>query len=106
MYAPDELHILAVSAGLDDEEVATLWQQARQEVLTALGSSSHPKYDHDTHQLMLRLIEDAATEDIPSNLVPWVMFELHISDLYVDARHGIKAIGNYIKEHLPGKRAA
>lgn len=106
MYAPKELHIMAVSAGLDDEEVATLWQQAREEVLAALGSSSHPKYDHDTHLYMLRLIEDAATEDIPPNLVPWLMWEIHMGDLYVDARHGIKAVGKYVKEHWPGRHAA
>ena len=106
MYAPDELHILAASAGLDDDEIATLWQQARQDALDELGSASHPQYDHETNRLMMRLIEDAATEDIPSDLVPWVMFDIHVGALYVDARRSIKALGSYIKECLPGKRAA
>ncbi|MDO8698245.1 MAG: hypothetical protein WA173_12200 [Pseudomonas sp.] len=105
MYAPDELHILGASAGLDDDEVTTLWQKARQYALDELGSASHPKYDHETHRLMLRLIEDAATEGIPPDLVPWVMFDFHIGALYVDARRGIKTVGGYIKEHLPGKHS-
>lgn len=105
MYAPDDLHILGASAGLDDDEVARLWKKARQYALDELGSDSHPKYDHETHRLMLRLIEDAATEDIPSDLVPWVMFDFHLGALYVDARRGIKAAGHYIKEHLPGKHS-
>lgn len=106
MYAPNELHILAASAGLDDDEIAALWQAACQDALDELGSSSHPKYDHETHRRMMRLIEDAATEDIPSDLVPWVMFEIHLGALYVDARRGIKTVGGYIKEHLPGRHAA
>jgi len=105
MYAPDELHILAGSAGLDDDEIATLWQQARKDALDELGSTSHPKYDHETNRRMMRLIEDAATEGIPSDLVPWVMFDIHVGALYVDARRGIKTAGHYIKEHLPGKHA-
>lgn len=106
MYAPGELHILAASAGLDDDEITALWQQACKAALDELGSSSHPKYAHETHRLMMRLIEDAAVEDIPSDLVPWLMFDIHLVDLYVDVRHGIKAAGHYIKEHLPGKHAA
>ncbi|MDP3846827.1 MAG: hypothetical protein Q8R10_10460 [Pseudomonas sp.] len=106
MYAPDELHILAASAGLDDDEITALWQQARQDALDELGSSSHPQYDHETNRLMLRSIEDTATEDVPFNLVPWVMFDIHMGALYVGARRGIKTVGCYIKEHLPGKHAA
>lgn len=105
MYAPNELHILALSAGLDDDEITALWQAARKDALDEFGSS-HPKYDHETHRRMMRLIEDAATGNIPPDLVPWVMFDIHVGALYVGARRSIKTVGGYIKEHLPGKRAA
>jgi hypothetical protein len=106
MYAPDELHILASSAGLDDDEVTLLWREARRDTLAALGSADHPKYDHDTQQRMIRLIEDSATEDIPSDLVPWVMFDIHVGAMVVGARRGVKAVARLVKEYLPGKHAA
>jgi hypothetical protein len=106
MYAPDDLHILAASAGLDDDEIMILWEVARKDALEALGNISHPKYDHETNRRMLWLIEDAAADGVPPNLVPWVMFDFHVGVLVVDAKHGIKTVGNYIKEHMPGKHAA
>jgi hypothetical protein len=106
MYAPDDLHILAASAGLDDEEVAILWEDARKYALEVLGSTDHPKYDHETNRRMLWLIEDAAAEGVPPDLVPWIMFDFHVGVLMVEAKHGIKTVSNYIKEHIPGKHAA
>jgi len=103
MYAPKELHFLAVSAGLDDETVTVLWQDARKAAQEILGATDHRKYDHETHDQMLWLIENKLSQDVPANLLPWVMVDFHVASLIVDAQHAAHAVGSYIKNHLPGK---
>jgi len=106
MYAPKELHFLASSAGLNDETVHQFWQEARQAALELLGTDDHPRYDHETHAHMLWLIETKLSQEIPANLLPWVKFDLHVADIVIEARHAARTVGDYIKEHLPGNRAA
>jgi hypothetical protein len=106
MYAPNDLHILAKASGLSDEDVGDLWREARALALQTCGDNSHPKFERKTHQYMMRLIEDEATADIPTDLVPWVLFDLHLGAAFVDARRGIRVASNYLAHHLPGKHAA
>lgn len=79
MRAPRNLQILAISSGLTDSQVVALWEQAREQA----GNRSHPRYDRQTRKVMIQLIEAKATEGVPFNLVPWVLFDLHLGLLIV-----------------------
>jgi hypothetical protein len=105
MRAPRNLHILAISSGLTDTQVVELWAQAREQA----GNRSHPRYDSQTHKVMMQLIEAKATEGVPFNLVPWVLFDLHVGLLIVRARLAIESIGEQVRHfatELRSKHAA
>ena len=93
MRAPRNLHILAIASGLTDEQVVALWTQAREQA----GNRSHPRYDRQTRKVMVRLIEAKATEDVPFNLVPWVLFDLHLGLLIVRAHIALQGIGEQVR---------
>jgi hypothetical protein len=92
MRAPLNLQILAISSGLTESEVVELWQQAREQSLLGMGNSQHPRYDRQTRNIMARLIENKATADVPFNLVPWVMFDLHLGLAIVRARIALQSL--------------
>jgi hypothetical protein len=109
MRAPTNLHILATSAGLTDEAVVALWNQARATAISELGDDSHPEYKHKAEGLMVRLIEDKATADVPANLVPWVLFDIHMGMAIVEVRNTLKNAGGHVRDYfskLGGNRAA
>ncbi|MBX9913673.1 MAG: hypothetical protein K2Y25_07225 [Pseudomonadaceae bacterium] len=97
MRAPLNLQILAISSGLTESEVVALWQQARAQSLTSTGSK-HPRYDRQTRNIMARLIENKATADVPFNLVPWVMFDLHLGLALVRARIALQSLAAHTRE--------
>ena len=109
MRAPTNLHILASSSGLSDEAVVALWDKARAAAITELGSDSHADYKRPAEGFMIRLIEDKATEGVPANLVPWVMFDIHMGMAIVEARNSIKIASSNIRDYfvnLRSKKAA
>jgi hypothetical protein len=109
MRAPRNLQILAISSGLTESQVVELWRQAREQSLSTAGDRSQPRHDRQTRKVMVRLIEDKATADVPFNLVPWVLFDLHIGMAIVRARIAIQRIGEQalqLADHLRCKHAA
>lgn len=109
MRAPTNLHILATSAGLTDEAVVELWDKARAAALSELGDDAHPEYKRKAEGFMIRLIEDKATAEVPANLVPWVLFDLHMAMAIVEVRNSIKNAGGHVRDYfanLRGNRAA
>jgi len=109
MRAPTNLHILATSAGLSDDAVVELWNQARAAAISELGEESHPEYKRKAEGFMVRLIEDKATADVPANLVPWVLFDIHMGMAIVEVRNSLKNAGGHVRDYftkLGGNRAA
>jgi hypothetical protein len=109
MRAPLNLQILAISSGLTEAQVVDLWHQAREQSLISAGSSSHPRYDRQTRRVMARLIENQATAGVPFNLVPWVMFDLHLGLAIVRARIALQSLGEHtlqLVSQLRNKHAA
>lgn len=109
MRAPTNLHILATSAGLTDEAVVALWDEARAAAISALGDDTHPEYKRKAEGFMIRLIEDKATAEVPANLVPWVLFDIHMGMAIVEVRNSLKNAGGHVREYftkLSGNRAA
>jgi hypothetical protein len=109
MRAPLNLQILAISSGLTESEVVELWQQAREQSRTNLDSGQHPRYDRQTRKAMIRLIENRATVDVPFNLVPWVLFDLHLGLAIVRARIALQSLGEQSRQlasQLRSKHAA
>lgn len=105
MRAPRNLQILAIASGLTDEQVVALWAQAREQA----GNRSHPRYDRQTHKIMVRVIEAKATEGVPFNLVPWVLFDLHLGLAIVRARLAIESLSEQLVHFVAewrGKHAA
>jgi hypothetical protein len=109
MRAPLNLQILAISSGLTEEEVVELWRQAREQSLISAGSNTHPRYDRQTRKIMAHLIEKQATDGVPFNLVPWVMFDLHLGLAIVRARIALQSLGEQTRQlvsQLRSKHAA
>ena len=109
MSVKSNLHILATSAGLGDDEVAALWTAAQDHAISNTGSESHPKFRDQAEKRMVRLIEDKATENVPPQLIPWVLFDIHMGLAIVSVRNGIKNARVNTLEYfadLRGKRAA
>lgn len=109
MRAPTNLHILATSSGLSDETVVALWDEARAAAISELGDDSHPEYKRKAEGFMIRLIEEAATADVPANLVPWVLFDIHMGMAIVEARNSIKIASGHVRDYIAsvrGKHAA
>ncbi len=109
MRAPTNLHILATSSGLSDEAVVALWNDAREAAIAKLGDDTHEDYKRTAESFMIRLIEDKATEGVPANLVPWVMFDIHLGMALVEARNTLKTASSNVREYwagLRGKNAA
>ncbi|MBF7728499.1 hypothetical protein [Pseudomonas sp. N040] len=109
MRAPTNLHILATSSGLTDEAVVALWDEARAAAISELGDDSHPEYKRTAEGFMIRLIEDKATADVPANLVPWVLFDIHMGMALVEVRNSIKSASGQVRSYianLRGKQAA
>jgi hypothetical protein len=104
MRAPTNLHILATSSGLTDEAVVELWDQARAAAINELGDDSHPEYRHTAEGFMVRLIEDKATADVPANLVPWVLFDIHMAMAMVKVRNGIINAGSHVRDYFANLR--
>jgi hypothetical protein len=99
MHAPLNLQILAIASGLTENEVVELWSQAREQSLIGADQSQHPRYDYQTRMRMTRLIESKATVDVPFNLVPWVLFNLHLGLLIVRASISLQRAGE-LARHL------
>lgn len=106
MRAPSNLHILATSAGLDDEEICQLWSEARQRAGNELGSVDHPRFQRRAQQIMIRLTEDKATDNVPPTLIPWVLFDIHMGMAIVTVRNGLKSANEHVKDYLRSKHAA
>jgi hypothetical protein len=106
MRAPTNLHILATASGLSDEAVIELWNQAREQAIGEIGSDSHPQYRELSEKYMVRLIEDQATAGVPPNLVPAVLFDIHVGMAIVAVRNGIRTAYQHVRESIAGKRAA
>ncbi|SDT87504.1 hypothetical protein SAMN05216296_0131 [Pseudomonas pohangensis] len=104
MRAPTNLHILATSAGLTDEAVVELWNEARAAAISELGDDSHPEYKRKAEGFMVRLIEDKATANVPANLVPWVLFDIHMGMAIVEVRNSIKNAGGHVREYFSNLR--
>lgn len=105
MRAPRNLHILAISSGLTDEQVVEIWAQASEQA----GNRNDPRFDRKAHKVMMQLIEAKATEDVPFNLVPWVLFDLHVGLLIVRTRLTIESVSAQIRHfatELRGKHTA
>ena len=106
MRAPTNLHILATSSGLADDAVVALWNAAREQVIAELGSDSHTNYRRLAEKAMVRLIEQQATANVPAQLIPWVLFDMHVGMLIVKARLGVENAGNSLRAYFMSKRAA
>ena len=106
MRAPTNLHILATASGLTDDAVVALWSEAREQTIAELGSDSHADYRRLAEKAMSRLIEDQATANGPAQLVPWVMFDIHVGMAIVKARRGIECASHSVREYFTEKRAA
>ncbi len=106
MRAPTNLHILATSSGLTDDAVVALWSEAREQTIAELGSDSHKDYRRLAEKAMVRLIEDQATANVPAQLVPWVMFDIHVGMAIVKARRGIESASHSVREYFAHKHAA
>lgn len=106
MRAPTNLHILATSSGLSDDAVVALWNEAREQAIAELGSDSHADYRRLAEKAMVRLIEDQATANVPAQLIPWVLFDMHVGMLVVKARLGIENAGNSLREYFLAKHTA
>ena len=58
---------------------------------------------------MVRLIENRATADVPFNLVPWVLFDLHLGLSIVRARIALQSVAEQARQlvgQLRNKQAA
>lgn len=55
---------------------------------------------------MVRKIEDQATANVPAQLIPWVLFDLHVGLVIVKARLGLQNATASVREYLSEKRAA
>lgn len=109
MRAPTNLHILASASGLSDEAVVALWDEARAAALNEFGDDSHPEFRRKAESFMIRLIEDKATAEVPANLVPWVLFDIHMGMAIVEVRNSIKTASGQVRDYianLRGKQAA
>ena len=53
---------------------------------------------------MVRLIEDKATANVPANLVPWVLFDIHMGMAIVEVRNSIKNAGGHVREYFANLR--
>ena len=105
MRAPTNLYILATSSGLSDEAVVELWDQARAAAISELGDDSHVEYKRKAEGFMVRLIEDKATADVPPNLVPWVLFDIHMGMAIVEVRNSIKSASGQVRDYFSNLRS-
>lgn len=105
MRAPTNLHILATASGLSDEAVVALWDQARATAISELGDDSHTEYKRKAEGFMIRLIEDKATADVPANLVPWVLFDLHMGMALVEVRNSVKSASGQVRGYFKSLRS-
>jgi hypothetical protein len=106
MRAPTNLHILATASGLSDEAVVELWNKAREQAISEVGDDRHPAYREVSEKHMVRLIEAEATDGVPPNLVPAVLFDIHVGMAIVAVRNGIKNAYQHVRESISGKHAA
>ena len=106
MRAPTNLHILATASGLTDDAVVALWDEAREHATKLLGSDSHKNFRRVAEKTMVRKIEDQATANVPAQLIPWVLFDLHVGLVIVKARLGLQNATASVREYLSEKRAA
>ncbi len=109
MRAPTNLQILASSSGLTDDAVVALWSEACEQATAALGSDSHKDYRRVAEKAMVRKIEDQATANVPAQLIPWVLFDLHVGLLIVRTRLNLQSTSSSVREYfseLRNKRAA
>jgi hypothetical protein len=104
MRAPTNLHILASTSGLSDEAVVALWDEARAAAISELGDDSHPDYRRKAEGFMIRLIEDKATAEVPPNLVPWVLFDIHMGMAIVEVRNSIKNASVQVRDYIANLR--
>ena len=104
MSVQNNLHILATSADLSDEEVAALWVEAQEQAIEATGSVCHPEFRELAEKHMVRLIEGKATANVPAQMIPWVLFDLHVGLLIVSAGNGIKNAFANAREYFVGQR--
>lgn len=105
MRAPTNLHILATTSGLSDEAVVALWDEARAAAVSELGSDDHAEFRRTAEGFMIRLIEEKATDGVPANLVPWVLFDIHMGMALVEVRNGIKNASGQVRDYFTNLRS-
>lgn len=104
MSVQNNLHILATSADLSDDEVAALWIEAQEQAVNSTGSVCLPEFRELAEKNMVRLIEGKATANVPAQMIPWVLFDLHVGLLIVSTGNAIKNAFANARDYFVGSR--
>jgi len=105
MSVQNNLHILATSADLSDDEVAALWIEAQEQAVNSTGSVCLPEFRELAEKNMVRLIEGKATANVPAQMIPWVLFDLHVGLLIVSTGNAIKNAFANARDYFVGSRS-